>query len=254
MPTTNRLTPRTSCDSAAIGEVAISPDGADVVYAERTVADGADRTGPLAGARTRGGRARRLTGGAWTDGRPRFSPDGRTLAFTSDRENETAQVWLLPMDGRRGPPADGVQARRLRVRVDAGRARRRGDRPRRRRRTCWSASATRARRRRACCAAWTGARTTTACSTTPRTSTWCRSAAGLRRLTEGAWSRVVRRAASGRQADRLPGRPRRPARHRPLCAAARGRRRRPARPRRSKLPGHAMRPPSTPTARRCASR
>ena len=23
----------------------------------------------------------------------------RTLAFTSDRENETAQVWLLPMEG-----------------------------------------------------------------------------------------------------------------------------------------------------------
>ena len=98
MPTTNRLTPKDLLRQRLIGEIAISPNGADVVYAERTVADGADRQG-LWLVPYRRGRARRLTGGAWTDGRPRFSPDGRTLAFTSDRENETTQVWLLPMDG-----------------------------------------------------------------------------------------------------------------------------------------------------------
>ena len=98
MPTTNRLTPKDLLRQRLIGEIAVSPDGRQVVYAERTVVDGADRTG-LWIVPSRGGRARRLTGGAWTDGRPRFAPDGATLAFTSDRENEITQVWLLPMEG-----------------------------------------------------------------------------------------------------------------------------------------------------------
>src|SRR4029453_15080376 len=50
----------------------------------------------------RGGRPRRLTHGAWSDSRPRFSPDGRTLAFLSTREKDIAQVWLLSLDGGGG--------------------------------------------------------------------------------------------------------------------------------------------------------
>jgi dipeptidyl aminopeptidase/acylaminoacyl peptidase len=44
------------------------------------------------------GRSRQLTGGPGSDRQPRWSPDGRTLAFISTRENG-AQVWLLPIGG-----------------------------------------------------------------------------------------------------------------------------------------------------------
>jgi dipeptidyl aminopeptidase/acylaminoacyl peptidase len=46
----------------------------------------------------RGGRVRRLTRGDQRDGRPRFSPDGRFLAFLSDRDKGTS-IWLLPLSG-----------------------------------------------------------------------------------------------------------------------------------------------------------
>ena len=38
--------------------------------------------------------------GAWNDWRPRFSPDGRSIAFLSDRDKEgVSQLLLLPLDG-----------------------------------------------------------------------------------------------------------------------------------------------------------
>jgi dipeptidyl aminopeptidase/acylaminoacyl peptidase len=45
-----------------------------------------------------GGPARRLTHSEGRDDQPRFSPDGRWLAFTSARSGE-AQIWLLPLEG-----------------------------------------------------------------------------------------------------------------------------------------------------------
>src|SRR3954470_12493401 len=89
MPTTRttRLEPRALLRERLIDGVAVSPDGGRVAYSERTVADGPDRPSmwivPFGA-----GRARRLTHGAWTDSRPRFSPDGRTLAFLSTREGK----------------------------------------------------------------------------------------------------------------------------------------------------------------------
>ena len=44
------------------------------------------------------GRARQLTGGPGSDRQPRWSPDGKTLAFISTREGGP-QVWLLPIGG-----------------------------------------------------------------------------------------------------------------------------------------------------------
>lgn len=52
------------------------------------------------------GECRRLTQGVASDESPRWAPDGRTLAFLSDRDEPgTSQVYLLP--------ADGGEARRL---------------------------------------------------------------------------------------------------------------------------------------------
>src|SRR2546428_8208591 len=44
------------------------------------------------------GKSRPLTGGPGSDRQPRWSPDGKTLAFISTREGG-AQVWLLPIAG-----------------------------------------------------------------------------------------------------------------------------------------------------------
>src|SRR6266536_3095782 len=44
------------------------------------------------------GKSRQVTGGPGSDRQPRWSPDGKTLAFISTRE-AGAQVWLLPIGG-----------------------------------------------------------------------------------------------------------------------------------------------------------
>ena len=44
------------------------------------------------------GRSRQLTGGPGSDRQPRWSPDGKTLAFVSTRDSG-AQIWVLPIAG-----------------------------------------------------------------------------------------------------------------------------------------------------------
>ena len=83
---------------------------------------------------------RQFTSGAKRDGSPRWSPDGARIAFTSNRESDHAQVYVMPVAG--GEPrkltdlkeerrAARVVARRLADRVRLARSRRgvRGGRP-----------------------------------------------------------------------------------------------------------------------------
>ena len=103
-------------------EVRISPDGSRIAYVVKESAPGKDGyrmsiwVVPADGSAP----ARRLTLGARRDTMPRWSPDGTTLAFLSDRsgvlsaggasdrtaepdaggeQRGTTQVWLLPMAG-----------------------------------------------------------------------------------------------------------------------------------------------------------
>ena len=81
------------------GAPALSPDGRLVAYTIKRLNRGENRyeshlwLSPLAG-----GRARRLTHGLVLDSGPAWSPDGKTLAFVSDR-GDKPNVWLLPLDG-----------------------------------------------------------------------------------------------------------------------------------------------------------
>lgn len=67
----------------------VSPDGRTVVF---------DHLGDLYLLDIAGGKARPLTRGPAMDFRPRFSPDGRRVAFVSDR-NGTDNLWMVNVNG-----------------------------------------------------------------------------------------------------------------------------------------------------------
>src|SRR5260221_4510424 len=104
-------------------EPRLSPDGRIAVVTLQTVAPGFDRYRqaiwivPTDGSAP----ARQLTTGARHDHHPRFAPDGRTLAFLSDRRlltedqpngatgsardrEDASQLFLLPLDGGEARP------------------------------------------------------------------------------------------------------------------------------------------------------
>ena len=84
-----------------LGAFSVSPDGREVAFAVSTpdVDANASRSAiwmiPSAG-----GEARRMTSGEKRDADPKFSPDGRRLAFVSNRDGGS-QIWVLNLDGRR---------------------------------------------------------------------------------------------------------------------------------------------------------
>jgi Tol biopolymer transport system component/imidazolonepropionase-like amidohydrolase len=70
--------------------VDLSPDGQTVVF---------DLLGDLYLLPVAGGAARAITSGPGWDSQPRFSPDGKTIAFTSDRGG-IENIWLVGADGQ----------------------------------------------------------------------------------------------------------------------------------------------------------
>ena len=79
----------------------LSPAGKDVVYT-RSEADwkSGRRISHIWRAPVDGGQPVQLTSGADGENGPRWSPDGKTIAFTAKRgDNEFAQIYLLPVDG-----------------------------------------------------------------------------------------------------------------------------------------------------------
>ena len=83
-----------------VGDPRVSPDGTWVAYTVRSMDPKADESDvdvymvPLAG-----GEALRVTTSKKPESSPRFSPDGRYLAFLSGRDGKKGQVWLLERRG-----------------------------------------------------------------------------------------------------------------------------------------------------------
>lgn len=94
----------------SLGAVQISPDGRSVVYSVSAWDQpGGGTKAPSTHAHlwivpTAGGAPRQLTFGGGSEGAPRWSPDGKRLAFIAARdegsggEGARPQVWVLPMD------------------------------------------------------------------------------------------------------------------------------------------------------------
>lgn len=84
---------------AVIDDAQVSPDGAGVAYVvRRGVLEENRYRSAIYLVSTDGGEPRQMTAGEAKDSAPRWSPDGRVLAFVSDRSG-VPQVYLLSMDG-----------------------------------------------------------------------------------------------------------------------------------------------------------
>src|SRR3954453_13948926 len=94
--------PMTIDDLLAIKSVSdpqLSPDGETVVYVVSELARATARPNTsLWSIPSGGGEPKRLTTAPGTNNHPRWSPDGKTIAFVSSRGG-SAQIWLLPVDG-----------------------------------------------------------------------------------------------------------------------------------------------------------
>jgi len=83
----------------AVGDPQLSPDGRWVAYAVATPSLADNRNvSRIWLAEVTTGANRQLTQGPGSDRSPRWSPDGKTLAFLSTRQNG-AQVWVLDLTG-----------------------------------------------------------------------------------------------------------------------------------------------------------
>jgi len=89
-----------------VSQIALSPDGGTVAYVLSWVSkEGEHPRGqiylvPFGSSGPDAGPARAFTGGDGMDGEPRWSPDGASLAFTSDRAKAgTKQLYVIPLAG-----------------------------------------------------------------------------------------------------------------------------------------------------------
>ncbi len=81
-------------------EMRLSPDGRRVAYTLETAdQERNERHSAIWLLDIGSGASRQLTSGTSRDSSPRWSPDGRQLAFLSTRGGDEAQLWVMPVDG-----------------------------------------------------------------------------------------------------------------------------------------------------------
>jgi len=86
--------------TVSVGSPAVSPDGGLVAFVvHRYDLPKAEDWREIWIVRPDGSGLRQMTTGHHSDGSPAFSPDGKSLLFTSDREGDTTQLYVMPVDG-----------------------------------------------------------------------------------------------------------------------------------------------------------
>jgi dipeptidyl aminopeptidase/acylaminoacyl peptidase len=92
------LTPEQTLDRRSIGDLEFSPDGSRLVLTVTDPPKGSSRARALWLLDVASGQWRQLTFSGKSDGSPRWSPDGTSIAFTSDRDG-APQLYRLPLGG-----------------------------------------------------------------------------------------------------------------------------------------------------------
>lgn len=83
-----------------VSDPQVAPDGRRIACVKRHVdAEKNKYRSEIWVVSTEGGESRRFTGGETADSNPRWSPDGKQIAFLSDRQKPKSQIYLLPTDG-----------------------------------------------------------------------------------------------------------------------------------------------------------
>jgi dipeptidyl aminopeptidase/acylaminoacyl peptidase len=95
------MTPEDVYELAGAGDPRISPDGLTVAFVVTHVDREANeyRSAIFLAPADRSSPPRRLTSGEKQDAAPRWSPDGRELAFVSNRSGDQKQLYVLPLAG-----------------------------------------------------------------------------------------------------------------------------------------------------------
>lgn len=92
--------------------VRLSPDGQTIVYSQHRVDPKTEKKySNLWVVPTGGGNPRQFTYGNQSDSTPRWSPDGKTIAFLSNRgdQEKDPQIYLLPFEGGEARPLTSIE-------------------------------------------------------------------------------------------------------------------------------------------------
>jgi dipeptidyl aminopeptidase/acylaminoacyl peptidase len=95
------MVPRDVYELTAVADPRLSPDGATVAYVAGSVDEKANeyRATIWLAAADGASPPRRFTAGEKADADPRWSPDGTSLAFTSNRADKASQLYVMPVAG-----------------------------------------------------------------------------------------------------------------------------------------------------------
>ena len=90
LPLRSARTVRFTTDEGTWMSIDVSPDGRTLVF---------DLVGDIYTLPVAGGKATRLTNGLPFDAQPRWSPDGKSIVFVTDRDGSD-DVWVMDADGK----------------------------------------------------------------------------------------------------------------------------------------------------------
>jgi dipeptidyl aminopeptidase/acylaminoacyl peptidase len=95
------MVPKDVYELTGVSDPRVSPDGSEVAYVVWSVDRDANeyRSAIWLAAADRSTPPRRFTAGSKRDASPRWSPNRRRLAFTSNRAGEHAQLYVMPIAG-----------------------------------------------------------------------------------------------------------------------------------------------------------